>query len=350
MAEKLWKILVVDDEPNNLSFLRQILMETYDLAFAPSGIKALEIIEKVNPDLVLLDIMMPKMDGYETCRRLKANPQTAKIPVIFVTAMSEVDDESYGFDVGCVDYITKPLSPPIVHARVGTHLTLFDQQLACEKLVAQRTKQLESSHSAAIHMLGEAGHYNDTDTGVHIWRMADYSAAIARCYGWHVEKTHFLELAAPMHDTGKIGIPDSILKKPGKLDTSEWQRMRTHSYIGYKILKKSDSPIFTMAAEVTYFHHEKWDGTGYPRQLKADQIPESARIVAIADVFDALTMKRPYKEEWPFDEAFSEIRNSAGTHFDPTLVDCFCSIKDEITGIKEKWTENETDFTSATSI
>jgi putative two-component system response regulator len=332
------RILVVDDILENIQLIADVLKgEGYQISFARSGQQALESVAAMPPDLILLDIMMPDMDGYETCRKLKANPATVKIPVIFVTAMGEVADESQGFEIGAVDYVTKPVSMPILLARVKTHLALYDQQRNTENLVQLRTSELEKSQTAAISMLGEAGHYNDTDTGSHIWRMADYSAAIARSAMWHVDKAAMLKLAAPMHDTGKIGIPDPILKKPAKLDADEWKIMKTHSEIGHSILSKSDSLLFHLAAEVALCHHEKWDGNGYPRGLKEEEIPESARIVAIADVFDALTMKRPYKKAWTIEEAFDEIKKSAGNHFDPALCEDFFRAETEIREIIEKW-------------
>ena len=324
--EKRYKILIVDDEKSNLDLLRQILKEYYNLVFARDGQSALESSVKHKPDLILLDIMMPGIDGYEVCRRLKKdNSITAKIPVIFVTAMGEIEDEHHGFNAGAVDYITKPVSASIVLARVKTHLSLV------------RTEELEIIQRAAIHMLGEAGHYNDTDTGVHIWRMAAYSAAIARAIGWSTSKYEMIELAAPMHDTGKIGIPDNILKAPRKLTSEEWVVMRKHTTIGYSILKKSDTPLFQMAADIALCHHEKWNGSGYPKGLSGEKIPESARIVAIADVFDALTMKRVYKEQWSIDKALETIQKDSGLHFDPELVETFFSLTSEIRAIKEKW-------------
>lgn len=338
---KSWRVLVVDDEPNNLQLLRQILKGKYAISFATNGVQALEIAEKILPDLILLDIMMPQMGGFETCRNLKSNPKTSKIPVIFVTAKTEIEDEKLGFDAGAVDYITKPVSAPIVHARVATHLALYDQQRAIEIQVQQRTTELAESQKAAIHMLGEAGHYNDEDTGVHIWRMAAYASAIAQRAGWTVPRAKQLQFAAPMHDTGKIGIPDAILKKPGRFTPDEWDIMQTHAQIGYEILSKSKTPLFQMAAEIAYCHHEKWDGNGYPRGLKGNDIPESARIVAIADVFDALTMERPYKKAWTIDDAVAEIKRSSGNHFDPELTDCFIDILPEILDIKTLWDSRE---------
>ena len=291
------RILIVDDEPTNLNLLRQILKSAgYQLAFARDGVGALEGAKRHQPDLILLDIMMPGMDGYEVCRQLKSDPGTAHMTVIFVTAMGEVEDETEGFAAGAVDYITKPVSPPVVLARVEAHLQLV------------RLEELDALARSSIMMLGEAGHYNDTDTGYHIWRMAAYVRAIAEEAGWEPEAARRLELAAPMHDTGKIGIPDEILKAPRKLTPEEWEIMKTHSQIGADILAKCDNPIFVLAAEVALYHHEQWDGTGYPRQLAGEAIPESARIVAVADIFDALTMKRPYKEPWSVEESLVEIR------------------------------------------
>ncbi|MEO5354535.1 MAG: response regulator, partial [Magnetococcus sp. XQGC-1] len=312
------KILVVDDEPNNLQVMRQILKDHYQLIFAPNGEKALEAAGKHLPELLLLDIMMPGMSGYEVCQKLRANPATEHIPVIFVTAMSEVEDEAKGFDVGAVDYIQKPVSGPIVLRRVQTHLSLV------------WAKELEESQRDAIFMLGEAGHYNDTDTGVHIWRMAAYAGALAKAIGWSEQQVARLELAAPMHDTGKIGTPDGILKAPRKLTAEEWEIMKQHAAIGADILSKSRTPLFIMAAEIARCHHEKWDGSGYPAGLVGNSIPESARMVAIADVFDALTMKRPYKEPWSIEDSMAEIHKGSGTHFEPRLVVQFEKILPEI--------------------
>lgn len=337
MKNHKWRVLIVDDEPNNLQLMRHILSEEYQLSFAINGANALEVARKVMPDIILMDIMMPQMDGYEACRRLKADSSVADIPVIFITSMSDVADESRGFEVGGVDYIAKPVSRMIVQARVATHLALHDQKIACEKRVIQRTAELEASQRAAVFMLGEAGDYNDTDTGVHIWRMAAYCSTIARNLGWNVERADMLELAAPMHDIGKVGIPDAILKKPGPLSDEEWAIMKTHPKIGYTILSKSDTPLFNMASDVAMFHHEKWDGTGYPRRLKGKNIPESARIVAVADVFDALTMKRPYKEAWPVEKAIDEIIRSSGSHFDPEIAECFLSVERKIRDAKQRW-------------
>jgi len=342
VREKPWRVLLVDDEPNNLQLLRQILKGKYQLSIAKDGQQALEVTRDVKPDLILLDVMMPVLDGYRTCEVLKSDPETASIPIIFVTAKSDVFDEIQGFGVGAVDYITKPVSGPVVLARVATHLALYDQQRDMQIQITQRTADLAESQRAAIHMLGEAGHYNDTDTGLHIWRMAAYAAELARRCGWTVNKSKQLELAAPLHDTGKIGIPDSILKNPGKLNEHEWRVMRTHAQIGYDILSKNGTPLFQMAAEIALNHHERWDGSGYPNRLVGEAIPTSARIVAIADVFDALTTKRPYKEAWPIEKAVKEMLCGRGAHFDANLLDCFMDNLDVMINIKAKWSKQET--------
>ncbi len=332
-----WRILIVDDEPNNLQLLRQILKNKYQLSMATNGNQAISLAKKLQPDLILLDVMMPELDGYKTCIKLKSISKTSNIPVIFVTAKADVKDEQYGFEIGAVDYITKPISPAIVLARVQTHLFLYDQQKAFEVQLKQRTKELKEIQRDAISMLGEAGHFNDADTGQHINRMTSYTKVIAQQAGWSDSRASQLKLAASMHDMGKIGIPDSILKKASKLNTNEWEIMKTHSQLGFDILSKSNTPLFQLAAEVALYHHEKWDGSGYPTGIAGEQIPEGARIAALADVFDALTTARPYKKAWPVEDAFSEIKNTSGTSFDPRLVEAFFAAEQEIRALKHDW-------------
>lgn len=322
-------ILIVDDEPTNLAALDAILGNLYPLVAARSGVEAIVAARKHHPSLILLDVRMPDLNGLEVCCRLKADPATESIPVIFVTSMDDVSDEASGFSAGCVDYLVKPISPAIVKARVRTHLSLT------------RVADLERSYRDAVYMLGEAGHHNDTDTGVHIWRMAAYSRALAEAIGWSAEQCHLIELAAPMHDMGKLGIPNQILRKPGSLDSHEWEVMRTHSRIGCDILSKSDAPVFQMAARIALHHHEKWDGSGYPDGLPGSRIEESARIVAIADVFDALSMKRPYKDAWPLDRILSTLRDGSGRHFDPDLLRVFLEILPRVMEIKSEWDSRE---------
>lgn len=324
-------ILIVDDEPINLATMRQILQPDYALVFARSGREALEMVAKHPPELILLDVMMPEMDGYTVCRQLKADPRFEGIPVIFVTGLMSVVDEAEGFAAGAVDYITKPVSPPIVKARVRTHLSLVS------------ANKLEKSYIEAIHMLGVASEFRDTDTGVHIYRMSAYSSALAAACGWNAVACRDLKLAAMMHDLGKLAIPDAILLKPGKLDAAELEIIRSHSKVGHDILAQGSADIFQMAASIALYHHERWDGSGYPCGLVGEEIPEAARIVAIADVFDALTMQRPYKEAWPIERALNTLKESAGSHFEPRMVERFNEILSEIMVIKKHWDEREND-------
>ena len=320
------RILVVDDEPANLKVIREVLANDYRLSFAKSGELALQLIENEPPKLILLDIMMPDMSGFEVCKVLKANPKTAHIPVIFVTALSHEQDESEGFALGAVDYITKPISPAIVRARVKNHLSLV------------QAEQLQLAHIDLIQRLGRAAEYKDTDTGEHIARMSRYSKVLALAYGMSEYEAEQLKQAAPMHDVGKIGIPDSVLLKPGRLNENEYEHMKQHALIGAKILENSTSPLLQLAHKLALEHHEKWDGTGYPYGLKGEEISIEGRIVTIADVFDALTSKRPYKKAWSVEEAIDLLKDEAGKHFDPQLVDLFIGQIDSIIEIKNTYT------------
>jgi len=341
MQEKKHSILIVDDEPNNIALLKDILIDEYTLFMAKDGAKAISLAQKNMPNLILLDIMMPEMDGFETCRQLKANPLTKNIPIIFVTALSDIGDEAQGFKVGAADYITKPVSAAIVKARVQTQISLKQLTYHLTDQVQQAVRQYDRVLRSSIQMLGHAGHYNDTDTGLHIWRMAAYAKLLARAAGWGEEDCTLIELAAPMHDTGKIAIPDAILKKPGKLTAEEWDIMKTHSKVGADILSRSDSALFMLAAEIAETHHEKWDGSGYPGGLSGVRIPESGRIVALADVFDALTMRRPYKDPWPIERTIDAIKDGRGKHFDPRLVDLFLKNLSDFLKEKDHWEQRE---------
>ena len=318
-------ILVVDDEPSNLELMRDILEERYQLVFARSGTEAIASVTRRRPAMVLLDIGLPDIDGVDLCRRLKAIDPDNAMRIIFVTKHLDPEHEQAGFDAGCVDYIVKPVSPSLVRARVAAHLALV------------RTSALEHSHRDAILMLAHAGHYNDNDTGAHIWRMGAYARELALEHGWSTEAADRLELASPMHDTGKLGIPHAILRKPGPLDEDEWVVMRTHPAIGCAILSQSKAPVFQLAAEIALRHHEKWDGSGYPDGLCGSTIPKSARIVALADVFDALSMSRPYKPSWPIERIEDYIASNRGRHFDPAMVGIFFKILPAILQIRERW-------------
>lgn len=337
-------VLVVDDIPENIELLSAVLREDYKVKAALNGELALKIARSDNkPDIILLDVMMPKIDGYEVCRQLKLDVSTASIPVIFVTAKSEIIDEQKGFDFGAVDYITKPISPPIVSARVKSHLSLYDQSRHLERLVAQRTQDLHKTRLEVIHRLGKAAEYKDNETGMHVIRMSYFCKFMAERLGMSEEWVDLLHNAAPMHDIGKIGIPDAILLKPGKLDNEEWEVMKNHAVYGGEIIGDSDEPLLNMAREIAVCHHEKWDGTGYPNGIAGKDIPLSARIVSIADVFDALTSERPYKKAWSEERAIDLIKSEAGKHFDPELVPLFLSCLDEVRSVQKRFRDESFD-------
>lgn len=321
------RLLLVDDEPTNLQVLRHILQADYRLLFATDGERALQVAREQRPDLVLLDIMMPHMDGYAVCCALKADAATASIPVIFITALDDSQDETAGFDVGGVDYLTKPVSPPVVRARVRTHLSLV------------RMDELRETRLQIVQRLGRAAEYKDNETGLHVIRMSHFAQLLALAAGCSPAWAEDLLNAAPMHDVGKIGIPDAVLRKPGPLDAAEWDTMRSHPEIGAEIMGEHPSGVLQLAREIALAHHEKWDGSGYPRGLAGEAIPLSARIVAIADVFDALTTRRPYKEPWPVQEAMSHIAAQAGKHFDPALVALFAPLLPQLLEIRARWAE-----------
>ncbi len=329
-------VLVVDDSPDNIDLLSEILRDEYRIRVATSGEKALKIVYSDEPpDLILLDIMMPGISGLEICRRLKANPDRRRIPIIFVTAMTSPEDERRGLETGAVDYITKPISPPIVKARVRTHLALYDQARELARMVQQRTQELLTTRQQIIRRLGRAAEFKDNETGNHVLRMSHYARLIALAHGLGEESADIILSTAPMHDIGKIGIPDAILLKPGKLDAAEWEVMYQHPIMGAEIIGKHDNELLETARIIALTHHEKWDGTGYPQGLKGDAIPLEGRIVAIADVFDALLSVRPYKPALSLETALQYIDEQSGHHFDPALVEAFRQALPEILRIKE---------------
>lgn len=329
-------ILIVDDISENIDVLNVILNEDYDVKVAINGMMALKITQKLKPDLILLDIMMPGMDGYEVCEHLKDDLETRKIPIIFVTAKDQVIDEAHGFEVGAVDYITKPVSPPIVLARVKTHLALYDQSRTLETLVKERTKELDETRLEIIRRLSRAAEYRDNETGMHIIRMSKFSQLIALEIGLDETQAELILNASPMHDVGKIGIPDNILLKPGKLTDEEFDIMKKHCEYGVKIIGEHSSEILKFASEVAISHHEKWNGRGYPKGLKGEKIPLPGRIAAVADVFDALTSVRPYKKAWTVEDAVALIKKESGEHFEPRIVKAFFNVLPEILKIKEQ--------------
>jgi putative two-component system response regulator len=335
-------LLVVDDNPVNLEVLFDLLGEKgFHILTAKSGALALKRAETAQPDLIVLDVLMPPgIDGFETCRRLKARQTTRDIPVIFMTALSDTVDKVTGFEVGAVDYITKPIQSEEVLARVNAHLTiqrlqkelrmknvmLADRALHLEHLVNEQTRKIENLTFTLVNALENANLYNDTDTGTHIKRIGEYSACLAQLYGCDREFVKRIRLYAPLHDIGKVGLPDAILKKPGKYTPDEFQQMQAHVLIGARMLASEE--IDEMARHIALYHHEKWDGSGYVHHLAGTAIPFEARIVTVVDVYDALISKRVYKAPFSKEEAERYIREASGTHFDPELAELFLAHKD----------------------
>ncbi len=338
-AEKA-KILVVDDMPDNITVMVSVLQPDYDISVALDGEKAIKLAgSDPKPDMILLDIMMPGMNGFEVCEQLKSDPATSGIPVIFITAKDEVSDEKKGFELGAVDYITKPISPPILQARVRTQLALSDQKRELTKQVKKKTNELNHTRLQIIRHLGRAAEYKDNETGLHVIRMSHYSKLIAQAYGGNEAWIELVFNAAPMHDVGKIGIPDHVLLKPGKLDKDEWDLMKKHTDFGAEIIGDDPNTLLKMSRQIALTHHERWDGGGYPKGLAEDKIPLEGRIVAIADVFDALTSERPYKKAWPVEDAVDLIEKNRATQFDPELVALFLDLLPEVLKIKEEYGE-----------
>ncbi len=334
-------ILVVDDTSENVDLLNSILSSQYRVRIALDGEKALRIVYSDDPpDLILLDIVMPGLSGYDVCRRVRANPDRRRIPIIFVTGRSSIEDEELGFSLGAVDYITKPVSPPIVRARVRTHLALYDQTRELESMVIQRTAELLTTRQQIIRCLGRAVEYRDNETGNHVIRMSHYARLIAEAHGLGEATASVIFNAAPMHDIGKIGIPDTILSKPGPLDANEWVIMRSHPRIGANIIGDQDNELLESARTIALTHHERWNGEGYPDGLSADAIPLIGRIVAIADVFDALLSVRPYKPAFPVEEALRIMDSMSGSHFDPALMVAFHAALPDILHIREIYSDD----------
>jgi putative two-component system response regulator len=351
-------ILVVDDEDRNLRLMEAMLLPAgYHILTARNGEQALDVVSKERVDVILLDVMMPKMDGYEVASRLKSDPETKIIPIVMVTALNAKEDRIKAIEAGADDFLTKPVDKTEMRARVASLVKvkayndyMRDHQKELESEVAKRTRDLEQAFERiksvsleAIYRLTRAAEYKDEDTGSHIQRMSNYAAAIARHMGLGKRVTESILYATPMHDIGKIGIPDRILLKPGKLDPDEWAVMKQHTAIGARILEGSSTGIIRLGEIVALTHHEKWDGSGYPRGLKGKQIPLVGRIVAIADVFDALTSKRPYKEAFSLEKSYEIIRQGRGNHFDPAVVDVFFSAEAKILKIKEAF-HDDADF------
>lgn len=323
------RLLLVDDEPANLQLLRQVLEGEYRLSFARSGTEAVARARELQPRLIVLDVMMPGMTGHDVIRLLKADPTTADIPVLFCTALDADEDEATGLALGAVDYVTKPISPPVLRARIRTHLALVQRD------------EVERTRLEVIRRLGRAAEFKDNETGRHVIRMSHYSRLIALELGASPRYAETLLAAAPMHDIGKIGIPDAILLKPGKLDDAEWVVMRQHPQIGADIIGDDPSPLLRMARTIALQHHEKWDGSGYPHGLAGEAISVEARIVAVADVFDALTSARPYKPAWSRERALALLQEQSGRHFWPDAVQALLRRLDDIWAIHLAWRDED---------
>ncbi len=364
MSEKK-TILIVDDTPANVSLLNNILKDSYKTKIATNGEKALKLAaSEPSPDLVLLDVMMPEMDGYEVCERLKSDDVTRDIPVVFLTAKVAVEDETKGLSLGAVDYITKPISPPIVLERVKNHLALKEardllqnQNRILEEKVQERTRQLDELHDVAMEAMGALAESRDPETGNHIRRTQLYVKLLAEALCHHPKFSSFLTpenitqlcKAAPLHDIGKVGVPDAILLKPSKLTEEEFEIMKLHTVYGRDALVAAEkkltipSDFLLFAKEIAYSHQEKWDGSGYPEGLAGEDIPISARLMAIADVYDALISRRVYKPPFPHEKAMAIMIEGRGSHFDPDMLDAFVEISEECRSVAEAYADGEED-------
>ncbi len=354
-----YTILIVDDTPYVITLLIELLSNEYEIKVANSGINAIRVAStQPPPDLILLDIMMPEVDGYEVCRQLKTEPQTRNIPIIFLTAMGEIEDEQKGLSLGAVDYIHKPISPPILKERIKTHLllkeaneTLKSQNEELEQRVQKRTQQLVELQDATIFSMAAMAETRDPETGNHIRRTQYYVKALAEqlckdpLYSDDLtnEKVELIFKSVPLHDIGKVGIPEHILIKEGKLTEEEFKIMKQHTTYGSDIIASAeqrvsqDNDFLLHAREIAIAHHERWDGTGYPNHLKGDQIPTSARLMAIADAYDALISDRMYKPGLSHESAMSIIKEGSGAHFDPVVTDAFLMIGDKIKAIAAEY-------------
>lgn len=359
-------VLVVDDIKKNIDVVLNTLSDICDVSTALSGRSALQLIRESPPDLILLDIMMPDMDGLEVCRILKKDDSTAEIPILFLTGMIDVKEKLLGFEAGAVDYIIKPFEPVEMIARVKTHISLFiakkelkRQNEVLEEKIAERTKELVLTQEITIDTLAGLAEYRDPETGGHIQRTKYYVQALANHLKKLTEYKNILTLevielitkSAPLHDIGKVGTPDHILLKPGKLSPEEFEIMKEHTTIGYTTLLSAEKRLgynsfLTYAKEIAWSHHEKWDGSGYPNGLIGESIPVSGRLMAIADVYDALISKRVYKPPFTHDTAVSIMVEGRGKHFDPMMLDIFIKIEDEIRKIALNFADFEEERTA----
>ena len=352
------RILIIDDERFYIDVLVGLLRKKYQTFVAKSGREGLELaMNQPLPDLILLDVLMPDLDGYEVCRRLKEDERTRHIPIMFLTVKSEVDDEIRGLELGAVDYIIKPISPPIVLARVATHLALArarcslqEQNELLEQRVAERTSELARTQDAAIYLMASLAETRDNETGQHIHRTQHYVKTLAETlrtapgYREYLDEAYIdlLFKSAPLHDIGKVGVPDHILLKPGPLQGEEWEEMMRHAVYGKVAIERVEEDLgncdfLETAKEIAYSHHERWDGKGYPEGLKEDDIPVSGRLMAVADVYDALISRRVYKPAFTHEKAVEILREERGAHFDPQVLDAFLAREDDFRNIASRF-------------
>lgn len=342
------RLLIVDDEPVNLKLLERLLHSQgyQNLVLISNPREVVGQYQHARPDLILLDITMPGMDGYEVMAALRALEDPLLPPVVILTAQNDKEFMLKGLAAGARDFIAKPFDRNELLMRVRNlleaqlaHRLMHDQAAVLQQMVKERTAELERTRLQVIRRLGVAAEYRDEETGSHILRMSYCCVLLAQALGWDEDACDLIMNASPMHDIGKIGIPDAILRKPGRLDPEEWEVMKTHASIGGQLLEGDDSPLMRMARDIARSHHEKWDGSGYPDGLAGEQIPLAARIASLADVFDALTSPRPYKQAWPVDRATALIREQAGVQFDPVLVDVFMQKLPEVLQLRERFAE-----------
>lgn len=339
-AETKETVLVVEDHENNRLTAEAILSNAgYEVLLAENSKEGLRLAQSRKPDMILLDVMMPEMNGFQTCQKLREDDQTKDIPIFFVTARVQPNDRIKGLNLGADDYITKPYDADELLKRIENRLKKHQEQLLLEKKVRQRTKELEASRHDLIKRLALAGEYKDNETGRHNTRMSQFCTLLAKTLGMTESQCQLILVASPLHDVGKIGIPDNVLLKPGKLDPDEWKVMQTHTTIGGDLLLNNGHEPLRTARLIALTHHERWDGTGYPEGLMGEETPIVGRIVTIADVFDALTSKRPYKKAWNAQDALNEIKKGKGTCFDPCLVDAFEGVFSQILKIKSRFAE-----------
>ncbi len=334
------RILIVDDNKVNVEILAKTLKNQYKTGSALTGQKAVEYTSNHPVDLILLDIMMPEMDGFEVCRQLKANPATWDIPIIFISAIGETAHKTRGFKNGAVDYVTKPFDMEEIRARVKTHLSLKiatealkDQNTLLEEKIKRRTRELIETQIEIVDRLSLAAEHRDEETGNHVKRMSRYCFVLSSAAGLSPAECHNLSIAAILHDVGKIGVSDTIMLKPAKLTADEMKIMKTHTDIGKKLLSGSKCNLLQTAEIIALTHHERWDGSGYPEGLTGEAIPLAGRIAGICDVFDALVSKRIYKKAWSMDQALDEINAKSGIHFDPFLVSLFVALRPKLESI-----------------